>query len=193
MLLQFHDSARKTRECALARPFHQYVEAGTHSHSLPRPWGSQASGTSRLHELGEAPPGSAAFVSHRAPDSAKRRAHGVGHDPLSKDGALSVDCRQLAALCGAQLIEMDQPLHALHRALHLPATAIERASCCSAEDWRGYRGKDATKLTEKQRLGRQVSLLFLRLPGDWLACGWGRLLLPTIHMEAEVTQMWKPA
>ena len=61
-LLKFHNSTRKTLEFALARPFHQHVEAGAHSHDIPRPLGEQDGVKSRFHELVEAPPGSSAFL-----------------------------------------------------------------------------------------------------------------------------------
>ena len=87
-LLQFYDSARKTLEFALARPFHQDVEAGAHSHDIPRPLGEQDGIQSRFHELVEAPSGALAFLIQRAPDSAKRRAHGVVHAQLINDFAI---------------------------------------------------------------------------------------------------------
>ena len=87
-VLKFHNSARKALEFALARPFHQHVEALVHSHCLPSPLGYQDGVKPRFQELVETPPGSLAFLIQRAPDSAERRAHGVVHNQLINDFAI---------------------------------------------------------------------------------------------------------
>jgi hypothetical protein len=113
-LLKFHDSARQTLECALARPFHQHVEALVHSHCLPSPLGYQDGVKPCFQELVEAPPGALTLLIQRAPYMAKHCAHGVFHCQLVNDFALQIDCGEFAAVFGAKLIDMDETFHSFN-------------------------------------------------------------------------------
>ena len=113
-VLKFHNSARKALEFALARPFHQHVEALVHSHCLPSPLGYQDGVKPRFQELVETPPGSLTLLIQRAPYMPKRCVHVVFHDQLINDFAIQIDFGEFAALFGAQLIDMDEAFHSFN-------------------------------------------------------------------------------
>jgi hypothetical protein len=100
--------------------------------------------------------------------------------------AIPRDCGELAALCGAPLIDRDEAFHAFHSARNVPATTRKCEGGCSTEDCGCYGGKDSNKWAEHKRLGREFALLFLRLSSDLLACCVGFLLLQARDLEGAV-------